>query len=85
MAGHMVSARGCGGSEGHRLELPLDRWPRHSIRQKGCLAAGDRPKAGRIILGTVDAQEQADVIREIAAKGIRIVGWHALGEARPGP
>jgi ribose transport system substrate-binding protein len=36
-----------------------------------------------IILGTIDAMEQADLIREIAAKGIRIVGWHALG--KPGP
>lgn len=36
-----------------------------------------------IILGTVDAQEQAAVLREIAARGIRIVGWHAVG--RPGP
>lgn len=36
-----------------------------------------------IILGTVDALEQAEVIKQIAAKGIKIVGWHAL--ARPGP
>jgi ribose transport system substrate-binding protein len=31
-----------------------------------------------IILGTVDAKEQADVIKQVAAKGIKIVGWHAL-------
>ncbi len=36
-----------------------------------------------IILGTIDAQEQAEVIREIAAKGIKIVGWHSMG--KPGP
>lgn len=36
-----------------------------------------------IILGTIDALEQADAIREIAAKGTKIVGWHALG--KPGP
>jgi ribose transport system substrate-binding protein len=40
-------------------------------------------KPDGIILGTVDAQEQAEVIREIAAKGIKIVGWHSLG--KPGP
>jgi ribose transport system substrate-binding protein len=36
-----------------------------------------------IVLGTVDAIEQAATIQSIAAKGVRIVGWHALG--RPGP
>ena len=36
-----------------------------------------------IILGTVDALEQAEAIKQIAAKGIKIVGWHALG--KPGP
>jgi len=46
-------------------------------------AAGLRPDG--IILGTVDALEQADVIREIAAKGIRMVGWHALGKPGPDP
>jgi len=40
-------------------------------------------KPDGIILGTVDALEQAVVIREIAAGGIKIVGWHALG--KPGP
>jgi len=44
-------------------------------------AAGLKPDG--IILGTVDAQEQATAIKQIAAKGIKIVGWHALG--RPGP
>ena len=41
-------------------------------------------KPDGIILGTVDALEQADVIREIAAKGVKIVGWHALGKPGPG-
>jgi ribose transport system substrate-binding protein len=36
-----------------------------------------------VILGTVDALEQAETIKQIAAKGIKIVGWHAL--AMPGP
>ena len=40
-------------------------------------------KPDGIILGTVDAQDQAEVIREIAAKGIKIVGWHSAG--KPGP
>lgn len=44
-------------------------------------AAGLKPDG--IILGTIDAMEQADVIRRIAASGIKIVGWHALG--KPGP
>jgi ribose transport system substrate-binding protein len=40
-------------------------------------------KPDGIVLGTVDANEQAKTIQQIAARGIRIVGWHALG--RPGP
>ncbi|WP_157204007.1 substrate-binding domain-containing protein [Methylomonas methanica] len=36
-----------------------------------------------IVLGAIDAVEQADTIREIAAKGIEMVGWHAWG--KPGP
>ena len=41
-------------------------------------------KPDGIILGTVDALEQADVIGEIAAKGVKIVGWLACpGKARP--
>lgn len=50
---------------------------RDALRQAASL------KPDGIILGTVDALEQADVIREIASKGIKIVGWHALG--KPGP
>jgi ribose transport system substrate-binding protein len=46
-------------------------------------AVGLKPDG--IILGTIDAQEQADVIRDIAAKGIKIVGWHALGKPGPDP
>ena len=38
-----------------------------------------------IILGTVDAQEQGAVIKRIAARGIKIVGWHALGKPGPAP
>lgn len=33
-----------------------------------------------IVLGTIDALEQADAIRAIAAKGIKMVGWHSLGK-----
>lgn len=33
-----------------------------------------------IILGTIDALEQADAIRTIASKGIKMVGWHSLGK-----
>lgn len=40
-------------------------------------------KPDGIILGTVDAIEQAELIGRIAAKGIKIVGWHALD--KPGP
>jgi len=40
-------------------------------------------KPDGIILGSVNVQEQAEVIREIAAKGIKIIGWHAAG--KPGP
>ena len=40
-------------------------------------------KPDGIVLGTVDAMEQADMLKKIAAKGIKLVGWHAL--AMPGP
>jgi len=36
-----------------------------------------------IILGSVDAQEEAKAIRAAAQQGIKIVGWHAA--AAPGP
>ncbi|MDD2759028.1 MAG: substrate-binding domain-containing protein [Methylomonas sp.] len=42
-------------------------------------------KPDGIVLGTVDALEQADAIRAIAAKGVKIVGWHALGKPGPDP
>lgn len=53
-----------------------------SGRRSALLQAASLKPDG-IILGTIDALEQADVIREIAAKGIKIVGWHATG--KPGP
>lgn len=40
-------------------------------------------KPDGIVLGTVDAKEQAAELKQIAAKGIKIVGWHSLG--KPGP
>jgi ribose transport system substrate-binding protein len=40
-------------------------------------------KPDGIILGTVDAVEQAAMLERIAAKGIKLVGWHSL--AKPGP
>jgi ribose transport system substrate-binding protein len=40
-------------------------------------------KPDGIILGTVDALEQVDAIREMAAQGIKMVGWHALGKSGP--
>jgi ribose transport system substrate-binding protein len=46
-------------------------------------AVGLKPDG--IILGTIDALEQADAIREIAKKGIKIVGWHSLGKPGPDP
>lgn len=53
-----------------------------SVRRNALLQAANLKPDG-IILGTIDALEQADLIREIASKGIKIVGWHALG--KPGP
>lgn len=44
-------------------------------------AANLKPEG--IILGTVDANEQAGTVQALAARGIRVVGWHAL--AKPGP
>lgn len=40
-------------------------------------------KPDGIILGNIDAQSQVELIREIAAKGIKIIGWHSAG--KPGP
>ena len=40
-------------------------------------------KPNGIILGTVDAAEQAPVIEEAAKAGIKIIGWHS--GAAPGP
>lgn len=42
-------------------------------------------KPDAIILGTVDAVGQADMVKKIAAKGIKLVGWHALGKPGPDP
>lgn len=50
--------------------------------RKSALLQAASLKPDGIILGTVDAEEQAATIREIAARGITLVGWHALG--RPG-
>ena len=42
-------------------------------------------KPDGIVLGTVDAQEQAALLKQIAAKGIKLVGWHALDKPGPAP
>src|SRR2546421_5200022 len=40
-------------------------------------------KPDGIILGTVDAAEQAPVVEQAVKQGIKVVGWHAAGV--PGP
>lgn len=40
-------------------------------------------KPDGIILGTVDAHEQAPVVEEAVKRGIKVIGWHASGA--PGP
>jgi ribose transport system substrate-binding protein len=40
-------------------------------------------KPDGIILGTVDAAEQAPMVEQAVKQGIKVVGWHAAGE--PGP
>jgi ribose transport system substrate-binding protein len=42
-------------------------------------------KPDGIVLGTVDAKEQAAVLQQIAAKGIKLIGWHSLGKPGPAP
>jgi ribose transport system substrate-binding protein len=42
-------------------------------------------KPDGIILGTVDAVEQAGMLKQIAAQGIKLVGWHSLGQPGPAP
>ncbi|WP_431310762.1 substrate-binding domain-containing protein [Labrys miyagiensis] len=40
-------------------------------------------KPDGIVLGTVDAKEQAELISQAAAAGIKVVGWHSA--TKPGP
>jgi len=40
-------------------------------------------KPDGIILGTIDAKEQAPVVEQAVKQGIKVVGWHAAGA--PGP
>lgn len=40
-------------------------------------------KPDGIVLGTVDAKEQAELIGQAAAAGIKVVGWHSVTD--PGP
>ena len=40
-------------------------------------------KPDGIILGTIDAKEQAPVVEHAVKLGIKVVGWHSAGE--PGP
>lgn len=40
-------------------------------------------KPDGIILGTIDAKEQAVLIKKAAAQGIKIVGWHATASTGP--
>jgi ribose transport system substrate-binding protein len=42
-------------------------------------------KPDGVILGTVDAVEQADMLKQISDKGIKLVGWHSLGKPGPAP
>jgi ribose transport system substrate-binding protein len=51
--------------------------------RRAALEQAAEQKPDGIILGTVDASEQADLIRNISRRGIKVVGWHAL--AKPGP
>ena len=40
-------------------------------------------KPDGIVLGTVDAQEQAELIKQADAAGVKVVGWHST--TQPGP
>jgi ribose transport system substrate-binding protein len=42
-------------------------------------------KPDGIVLGSVDAKEQATLIHQAAARGIKIVGWHSLTKPGPAP
>lgn len=42
-------------------------------------------KPDGIVLGSVDAKEQAALIQQAAARGIKIVGWHSLPKPGPAP
>jgi ribose transport system substrate-binding protein len=42
-------------------------------------------KPDGIILGTIDAKEQATTLKEIADQGIKIVGWHSLDKPGVAP
>ncbi|CAM5762263.1 sugar ABC transporter substrate-binding protein [Labrys miyagiensis] len=38
-----------------------------------------------IVLGTVDAKEQAELIAQASAAGIKVVGWHSVTNPGPSP
>lgn len=42
-------------------------------------------KPDGIILGSVDAREQAELIKQATDAGIKIVGWHATAKTGPAP
>ncbi|MCP3728432.1 substrate-binding domain-containing protein [Paraburkholderia sp. CNPSo 3272] len=42
-------------------------------------------KPDGIVLGSVDAREQASLIHQAVARGIKVVGWHSLPKPGPAP
>ncbi|WP_207005234.1 substrate-binding domain-containing protein [Trinickia mobilis] len=42
-------------------------------------------KPDGIVLGSVDAKEQAVLIQQAASRGIKVVGWHSLSKPGPAP
>lgn len=53
--------------------------------RSGALQQAIALKPDGIVLGSVDAKEQAELIRQASGAGIKIVGWHSAAAAGPAP
>ena len=72
-----------GGGQGARLGLPHPRRPGLGAGAHLGADPGDRAEAGRHHPRRVDAPEQAPIIEQAVAEGIKMVGWHAGPAAGP--
>lgn len=79
-----------GVSEGVRAAAAAIGWTLKIIDGAGSVASrvtalnqAAALKADGVVLGSVDAQEEAKAIRSLAEQGVAVVGWHAAAAAGP--